>query len=105
MPGVAQAAPAWLSTSDPAPSDGPRPIAVADALYQLPVPAAASGEGILSINPTRWGKVSVNGHSVGDSPKEVRLPAGRHTVWIDRGGRRRIESVTVKAGSRTQILR
>jgi hypothetical protein len=50
--------------------------------------------------------VSVNGHAVGDTPQEMRLPAGRHRVRIERAGRHPVdELVTVRAGARTKLLR
>jgi hypothetical protein len=53
-----------------------------------------------------WGLLRVNGHAVGETPQEVRLPAGRHRVRIERKGQRPVEVVvTVKAGARTKLLR
>jgi serine/threonine-protein kinase len=85
---------------------GVAPLEVASGLSALAVPAPASGQGILSVNATPWGLVRVNGHEVGDTPKSMRLPAGRHRVHIERKGQRAVdELVTVKAGMRTKILR
>jgi hypothetical protein len=70
------------------------------------VPAASTGQGILSVNATPWGLVRVNGHEIGDTPQSIRLPAGRHRVRVERKGQRTVdELVTVKAGKRTKILR
>jgi hypothetical protein len=58
------------------------------------------------VNAIPWGTVSVNGRAVGDTPQEMRLPAGRHRVRIERTGRRAVEEiVTVRAGARTKFLR
>jgi hypothetical protein len=70
------------------------------------VPPAASGDGILSVNATPWGHLSVDGRAVGETPQELRLPAGRHRVRIERKGRPTVDAVvTVKAGRRTKLLR
>jgi hypothetical protein len=70
------------------------------------VPPRASGQGILAVNATPWARVRVNGHAVGETPLEVRLPAGRHRVRIDRKGRPAVdELVLVEAGARATILR
>ena len=43
---------------------------------------------------------------LGDTPQEMRLPAGRHRVRIERNGQRTVdELVTVRAGARTKLLR
>jgi hypothetical protein len=48
----------------------------------------------------------VNGHLAGDTPLELRLPAGRHRVRIERSGKPAVEAVvTVRAGARTRLLR
>jgi serine/threonine-protein kinase len=83
-----------------------RPVHAVHGLNALAVPPRDSGDGILSVNAIPWGTVSVNGHAVGDTPQEMRLPAGRHRVRIERTGRRTVEEVvTVRAGARTKLLR
>ena len=85
---------------------GVRPVESAHGLNALAVPLRASGDGILSVNATPWGLVRLNGHAVGDTPQEMRLPAGHHRVRIERKGQRAVdELVTVKAGARTKLLR
>ena len=85
---------------------GAAPLETARELNALRVPPRASGQGILSVNAIPWGFVRVNGHAVGDTPQELRLPAGRHRVRIERKGHRSIdELVTVKPGARTKLLR
>jgi serine/threonine-protein kinase len=101
------------SAPDAAPRAGPgrgragiRPLAAAAGLGALELPSPASGEGLLGVNATPWGRVRVNGHLAGDTPLEVRLPAGRHRVRIERNGRPPVEAVvTVRAGARTRLLR
>ena len=91
--------------ADAGAADAP-PVQAAHGLNALPLPPRASGDGILSVNAIPWGTVSVNGHAVGDTPQEMRLPAGRHRVRIERKGQRSIdELVTVRAGARTKLLR
>jgi serine/threonine-protein kinase len=83
-----------------------RPVQVAHGLNAIAVPPRASGEGVLSVNAIPWGTVSVNGHAIGDTPQEMRLPAGRHRIRIERKGRHTVdELVTVRAGARTKLLR
>jgi hypothetical protein len=85
---------------------GRRPIEAVHGLNALPVPPRASGDGILSVNAIPWGTVKVDGHAVGDTPQEMRLPAGRHRIRIERKGHRTVdEVVTVRAGARTKLLR
>jgi serine/threonine-protein kinase len=82
------------------------PLESAPGMSALPIPSAASGQGILSVQATPWGTVRVNGHEVGDTPRSIRLPAGAHRVRIERNGRKITdELVSVKAGKRTKILR
>jgi serine/threonine-protein kinase len=88
------------------PALGAAPLETARELNALRVPHRASGQGILSVNAIPWGLVRVNGHAVGETPQELRLPAGRHRVRIERKGHRAIdELVTVKPGARTKLLR
>jgi hypothetical protein len=46
------------------------------------LPRPESGEGILSLNATPWARVYVEGERLGDTPLEVRLPAGRYAVRL-----------------------
>jgi hypothetical protein len=83
-----------------------RPLEAVPELNALAVPRRASGQGILSVNATPWGLVRVNGFAVGETPQEIRLPAGAHRVRIERKGQRTVEeTVAVKAGARTMLLR
>jgi hypothetical protein len=73
-------------------------------LYALSIPVASSGEGVLTIYSTRWARVRVNGHGVGETPVELRIGAGRHRVRAERNGQRAAEHVvTVRAGARTTL--
>jgi hypothetical protein len=87
-------------------SPGGPPLEAARKLNALRVPPRGSGEGILFVNATPWGLLRVNGHLVGDTPREVRLPAGNHRVRIERKGQRPVdELVLVRPGARTKLLR
>jgi serine/threonine-protein kinase len=46
----------------------------------LALPARESGEGIVTVNVSPWATLSVDGEAVGDTPREVRLPAGGHQL-------------------------
>jgi serine/threonine-protein kinase len=117
-PVPAAPAPAVVQVAHPLPDELPgsadgeaepsthRPVEAVHGLNALAVPPRASGDGILSVNAIPWGTVSVNGHPLGDTPQEMRLPAGRHRVRIERKGHRTVEElVTVRAGARTKLLR
>jgi serine/threonine-protein kinase len=92
-------------TRPPVPNPA-RPLEATPELNALRLPPRASGQGILSVNAVPWGIVRVNGFAVGETPQEMRLPAGRHRVRIERSGQRAVEEVVaVKAGARTMLLR
>jgi serine/threonine-protein kinase len=106
LPVAAHPLPDELPDSGAEPVPAPRPVDAVHGLNALAVPPRASGDGILSVNAMPWGTVHVNGHAVGDTPQEMRLPAGRHHVRIERKGQRAVdETVTVRAGARTKLLR
>jgi serine/threonine-protein kinase len=65
-----------------APESAPSPAASA-RLYRLGLPPAATGEGVLAVNATPWATLLVDGRRLGDTPREVRLPAGRHRVRVE----------------------
>ena len=50
-------------------------LPIAPRLNGLAVPAASSGQGVLSVNAVPWGTVVVNGVRLGEAPLDVRLPA------------------------------
>jgi hypothetical protein len=68
----------------------------------MAAPARESGEGLLSVNATPWATLVVDGRSVGDTPREVRLPAGPHRVRVDHPRLGTVEAtVEIVAGRRT----
>lgn len=83
-----------------------RPQDVAPSFTGLAVPAASSGDGILSVNSAPWGRVTVDGRYVCDSPCAVRLGAGRHHVALrnPESGASARHDVLVRAGTRTKLL-
>ncbi|HEY6004121.1 MAG TPA: PEGA domain-containing protein, partial [Anaeromyxobacter sp.] len=102
-PAPAAAAPAGRAGGD---DPGGRPLEVVHDIGQLRTPRPDSGEGILSVNATPWGTVVVDGMVLGDSPREMRIRAGRHRVRVDVKNQRGVETVvTVPAGRRIQVLR
>lgn len=60
----------------------PRVAASSSRLRSLPLPDPGSGEGILSLNATPWARVYLGGQRLGDTPLEVRIPAGRYAVRL-----------------------
>jgi hypothetical protein len=93
-------------TTTTAPSPAGTRFKTAHGFGVLPVPRAASGEGILSVIATPWGHLYVDGRDAGDTPRDVRLPAGPHRVRIERRSQPTIdEVVTVNAGARTRLIR
>lgn len=53
---------------------------VRSELNSVPTPAAASGDGVLSLDASPWAEVSVDGRPLGETPREVLLTAGAHEV-------------------------
>jgi serine/threonine-protein kinase len=82
---------------DPTPAATPTPTASVVAPAARPSPPA--GEGFLKIIAVPYGSVTVDGRAVGDSPVELRLPAGTHRVRV-KGPRAVERDVTVRAGER-----
>jgi hypothetical protein len=65
------------------------------------VPGASSGEGILAVNAQPWATVFVDGERLGDTPLELRVPAGRYRVRIAHESYGQVErTVRVRAGAR-----
>jgi hypothetical protein len=71
-----------------------------------PVPEPSTGYGLLSVSSTPWGRVSVDGRDVCDSPCTVRLRAGRHRVVVTNPklGLSARHDVSVRAGRRSSLL-
>jgi serine/threonine-protein kinase len=70
-------------------------------LNSIKIPAASSGEGVLSIIVVPWATVSVNGTSLGDAPVEMRAVAGSYKIKAVYQGASREEWVKVVAGKRS----
>jgi serine/threonine-protein kinase len=71
----------------------------------LEVPPARSGDGILFVNAEPWAWVHVGGVEQGDTPLELRLPAGRHALRLVGGDGVAVERVVdVRAGERQDLL-
>jgi hypothetical protein len=79
-------------------------LRIAPRLNGLAVPAASSGQGVLSVNAVPWGTVVVNGVRLGEAPLDVRLPAGRYRVRVDHPKGADSRTVTITAGRRTHVL-
>jgi serine/threonine protein kinase len=80
---------------------GPAIRAVRDALNSLRTPPASSGEGVLSVVATPWAIVSINGHAIGETPREVRLAEGAYRVRASHPTLGMTEAqITIVAGKR-----
>jgi len=53
-----------------------------DRLGGLDTPDPATGDGILFVNTVPWAEVFVDGEAAGDTPRELRLAAGRHHLRL-----------------------
>jgi len=101
--GPERPAPAPEESRPPPPASRPRNAvrAITSSLKSLRVPEPSSDEGILSIEVTPWADVSIDGKPIGDTPKEVRITAGRHKIRLSHPDFPPIdEMVTVAAGKR-----
>jgi hypothetical protein len=91
--------------ADPPKLAGPRKgagvLAQSEGKNVLPVPAAATGQGILSVTASPWGVVWVDGKEIGETPRELRVGEGYYRVKIAHPtlGTKQT-SVTVAAGRR-----
>ncbi len=118
-PGVT---PAPTPVPEPAPEPTPRPAVlrnvkrdpgqaeaqrkkgvkqVGEELNSIRTPSVASGEGILTVVASPWAMVSIDGREIGETPREVRLGAGRYRVRATHpalGERERV--ISVKPGKR-----
>ncbi|MFL5392105.1 MAG: serine/threonine-protein kinase [Myxococcales bacterium] len=95
--------PAPEESRPPPPPSKPRNAirAITSSLKSLRVPEASSDEGILSIEVTPWADVSIDGKPIGDTPKEVRIAAGKHKIRLSHPDFPPIdEIVAVTAGKR-----
>jgi serine/threonine-protein kinase len=80
---VAPPPPAPEQKPPPKPPRAPKGIQqVADALGVLRLPPATSGSGLLVVNASPWGQAVVDGKEIGETPKELRVGAGRYRVKV-----------------------
>jgi hypothetical protein len=85
---VGRAVPDGGTTRRPAAAEVTRPTVVATkgirdtrpGLTVIPVPRAASGEGVLAISATPWAIVTVDGKEIGETPVELRVGGGTYRV-------------------------
>ncbi len=116
-PGVPEPAPAPPPTAETTPPAAvPRKSKAAQAaapakkkgvkqvggqLNSIRTPSVSSGEGVLTVLASPWAMVSIDGREIGETPREVRLGAGRYLVRATHpalGGRERV--ISVKPGKR-----
>ncbi|MGB8933190.1 MAG: PEGA domain-containing protein, partial [Anaeromyxobacteraceae bacterium] len=89
------------ATQGGAPESGAPPVRGAP-IYGIQLPRPASGEGILAVNASPWATLFVDGRRLGDTPREVRLPAGSHRVRVVHPRLGAVEgAVEIVAGRRT----
>ncbi len=70
-------------------------------LNSIRTPSVSSGEGVLTVLASPWAEVSIDGREIGETPREVRLGAGRYLVRATHpalGARERV--ISVKPGKR-----
>ncbi len=72
--------------------------AVAAAAPSAPKPAP---KGKVTINAAPWAKISLKGKDYGMTPREIELPAGRHTFTLTKGPLTKSLTVNVKPGEST----
>ncbi len=53
---------------------------IREELNSIPVPPAASGDGVLAVIATPWAIVEIDGREVGETPREIRLGAGSYRL-------------------------
>jgi tRNA A-37 threonylcarbamoyl transferase component Bud32 len=90
--------------SELAPLPAVETLRIAARLNGLVVPPASSGHGVLGVNAVPWGTVFVNGVRVGETPLDVRLPAGRYRVRVEHPKGADTRVIDVAPGRRTQVL-
>ena len=100
-----EAAPAGPPPAPPARRPAPAVVrGASDRLGGLPVPDVASGEGVLFVNTVPWAEVSVDGQTAGDTPRELRLSAGKHRLRLRHPTLGSVERLLeVKAGERVRF--
>ncbi len=82
----------------------PGVLASADALEGLELPPASSGEGLLFVNAQPWAEIQLDGRVEGYTPREMRLPAGRHRLRLVHPSRGTVErDAEVRAGERLRV--
>ncbi|HVP67440.1 MAG TPA: serine/threonine-protein kinase [Anaeromyxobacteraceae bacterium] len=107
----APAPPPQRAEVPPAPPPAPprRPVGPvvrgeSDRLGGLDLPDASSGDGVLFVNTVPWAEVRVDGRPVGDTPRELRLGAGRHRLRLSHPSLGSLERVVeVRAGERVRF--
>ena len=94
-------APATPASTPPAKARPPR-ITSQPGAWSLSLPPRSSGEGLVFVNATPWADLMVDGVAVGEAPRTVRLPAGRHRFRVRHPTYGQQETVIeVRAGERS----
>jgi hypothetical protein len=55
---------------------------VVEGMNVLKVPAAASGQGVLTITANPWAIASLDGKELGETPREARVHAGTYRIRL-----------------------
>ncbi len=102
-PPVAKAAPppAAKPASPSRGRKGSGAVEVVEGMNVLKVPAAASGQGILTVTASPWATVFLDGRELGETPREARVGEGSYRIRLAHPtlGRREV-TVAVPAGGR-----
>jgi len=98
--------PADVPAPPPSAAPAAAPIDSTPPPAPTPAPAPARAEpGLLSLNAVPWGRVSIDGRVVGNTPVlDLRVAPGPHRVRVERPGFEPYEqNISVVAGQRLRI--
>jgi serine/threonine protein kinase len=77
-----------------------RPTRFENGLGKIATPASRTGEGVLVVKAVPWGEAFVCGIRCGETPVELRVPAGTYRVQVKRASESEEKMAVVRAGQR-----
>jgi hypothetical protein len=66
----------------PRPRKGAGALEVVEGMNVLKVPAASSGQGVLTVTANPWAIASLDGKELGETPREARVFAGTYRIRL-----------------------